>query len=179
MTVNSSPYRSLDRTPKWLVRFTVVSITLATIYFAHSVYQVTVLEYDPLLEKIFGTIGNLQSMILVIVVIITVLWYYWTNKNIHSFGAKEVASPIMAAIWWFIPIANLWKPYYVTQQMWKASNPEINLIDCTEWRNVSGSDVITIWWILTLSIVFSAFILGFGFGLYADLQDNLVDSEST
>jgi hypothetical protein len=103
---------------------------------------------------------------------ITLFWYYWASKNILSFGAKEVTSPIMALIWWIVPIFFFWKPYDVTQQIWKASDPEINLTDGTEWQNVPDANIITIWWILILAFVFNALIL-YGF------QDYFVDSEQS
>jgi hypothetical protein len=78
----------------------------------------------------------------------------------------------MAIIGWIVPIFFFWKPYDVTQQLWKASDPEINLTEGTEWTNVPDENIITIWWILILTFVFSALIL---YGL----QDYLVDSEQS
>ena len=67
---------------------------------------------------------SLLNLVTVIVIgIITLIWFYRASKNIHDFGAKNVSSPRMAVIWWFIPITNLWKPYQVAQQLWKASDP--------------------------------------------------------
>lgn len=85
----------------------------------------------------------------------------------------------MAAIWWIVPIYFFWKPYDVTQEMWKVSNPEIKLTEGIEWRKTPDSDIITIWWILGLAVLFSALILGLGFGISTDRQDNFVDSEQS
>ena len=62
----------------------------------------------------------------------------------------------MAVIWWFIPIANIWKPYQVAQQIWKASDPQIVLSNGTEWEKSPSSNTIKIWWLLgILSILVS------------------------
>ena len=82
--------------------------------------------------------------------IIGFYWYYRTTKNIHSFGAKKVSSPRMAVIWWFVPFFQLWKPYNVTQQIWRASDARVNLIEGTEWKTYYGSRSIKIGWILFL-----------------------------
>lgn len=172
MTVNFTSFRSIRGLTVWLVRFTIASIVLGTISLAVMTYQNFAFEYDRLLESISRFSENLQTIITIIVVAITLFWYYWASKNIHSFGAKEVTSPKMAMIWWIVPIFFFWKPYDVTQQLWKASDPEINLTEGTEWTNVPDENIITIWWILILAFVFSALIL---YGL----QDYLVDSEQS
>lgn len=38
-----------------------------------------------------------------------------SNKNIQSFGVKEITSPVKAVIWWFVPVYFFWKPYIITQ----------------------------------------------------------------
>ena len=179
MTVNSSSFRSISRVTKWLVRFTVASIILQIILIGGTVYEALTGEYSRLLESTARLSESLTSILLAVIVIITLFWYYWASKNIHSFGAKEVTSPRMAAIWWIVPIFFFWKPYDVTQEMWKVSNPEVELTEGTGWRKVPDSDIITIWWILGLAALFSALILGFGFGISTGQQDNFVDSEQS
>jgi hypothetical protein len=98
-------------------------------------------------------VGQINLIIDIVSGIMTLFWFYKANKNIHAFGAKEVSSPAMSVIWWFVPIAFFWKPYSVAQQIWKASKPEIKLIEGTEWRKVLGSDIIKIWWVLGILAV--------------------------
>lgn len=92
--------------------------------------------------------------------IMILFWYFRANKNIHAIGAKEVTSPAMSVIWWFIPIAFLWKPYSVAQQIWKASNPKIKLTEGTEWRKVPGSNIVKAWWILGILGFLIRFLAG-------------------
>jgi len=85
--------------------------------------------------------------------IIGLYWYYRATKNIHSFGAKKVTSPRMAVIWWFVPFVQLWKPYFVSQQIWKASDTGVKLIEGTEWKTSPSSNLIKIAWLLSLASV--------------------------
>lgn len=89
----------------------------------------------------------LTFFVYLILFIITLCWYYHATKNIRSFGANEVTSPIMAVIWWFIPIFNIWKPYTIAKQISKSSNPEIKLTLGTEWKSNSSSRLIKPWWV--------------------------------
>ena len=90
----------------------------------------------------------------IVALIVTLYWFYRANKNIHAFGAKEVSSSIMAVVWWFIPILDLWKPHSVAQQIWKASNPQIILLNGIEWKNSPRSNVMILWWVLFLLSIF-------------------------
>jgi len=103
---------------------------------------------DDVLYEIDSVVGSISSIIGFIVMIIALYWFHRANKNIHSFGAKEIFSPIMTVIWWFVPILQLWKPYKIAQQIWKGSNPETGLSTGTEWKNLPSSNVIKLWWIL-------------------------------
>lgn len=49
----------------------------------------------------------------------------------------------------FIPIFNFWKPHHVTQQIWKASNPEVHLTEGTEWKKSTSSILVKQWWALS------------------------------
>ncbi|HKQ21298.1 MAG TPA: DUF4328 domain-containing protein, partial [Nitrososphaeraceae archaeon] len=163
--MSSTSFRSIRRVTRWLVRFTVASIILEIVLIADTAYVALTGESLRLLESTARLSDNLTSILFAVIGIITVFWYYWASKNIQSFGAKGVTSPIMAAIWWIVPIYFFWKPYDVTQEMWKVSNPEIKLTEGIEWRKTPDSDIITIWWILGLAVLFSALILGLDFGI--------------
>lgn len=173
MTINSTSFRSISNLTDWLVKFSIAMIILSIISVAASSYQAVSVEYDPQSDNIYAVIGIFTGIISILLGIILLFWYYRATKNIHSFGAKEVTSPRMAVIWWFIPIAVLWKPYQVTQQIWKASNPEIKLVNGTEWKNTPNSKLVKIWWFLTLASIFGSIAISLGSGvlLYNSNQD--------
>ncbi|MFI5407510.1 MAG: DUF4328 domain-containing protein, partial [Nitrososphaerales archaeon] len=61
---------------------------------------------------------------------------------------ENKCSPIMAVIWWFIPILNLWKPYTIARDIWKASASYARIHNCIEWKELPSSNTIKLWWIL-------------------------------
>lgn len=158
MSTNNISFRSISTLSQWLVNWTiaiiVITIINSVIFSLFSVPSSDVQNGN----IVFTTfvIGIVNLIVVIVIGIITLIWFYRANKNIHAFGAKEVSSPRMAVIWWLIPILNLWKPYQVAQQIWKASDPQMVLSNGTEWKKSSSSNIIKIWWLLAiLSIVIS------------------------
>jgi hypothetical protein len=43
------------------------------------------------------------------------------NRNVRSLGAHVEYSPASMVWWYFVPIANLWKPYDAIKQVWIAT----------------------------------------------------------
>jgi len=156
MTVHSESFRSINKITKWLLILSIATIVFALIntgaFFALD-YQTRDVQLQST-DLVFLIIATLILVIEIVALIMTLYWFYRANKNIHAFGAKEVSSPIMAVIWWFIPILDLWKPHSVAQQIWKASNPRIILSNGIEWKNSPRSNVILLWWILLLLSIF-------------------------
>ncbi len=70
----------------------------------------------------FSVVGLLQLAGLVASVILMSMWSFRAMKNLHIAGAPEVSmSPGWAVGWYFIPIANLWKPFEGLLQIWRGS----------------------------------------------------------
>ncbi|MFC7618010.1 DUF4328 domain-containing protein [Actinokineospora soli] len=45
---------------------------------------------------------------------------------------------------WFVPVVNLWFPYKVVRDVWKASKPGAG--ELRTLRGVPGSPVVALWW---------------------------------
>lgn len=158
MSTNSLSFRSISKISKWLVNWSIVLIIISVInsmVFSTVPVSSSELTYDNI-GYVSLLVAFVNLVIVIVIGIVTLIWFYRANKNIHSFNAKDVSSPRMAVIWWFIPIANIWKPYQVAQQIWKASDPQIVLSNGTEWKKSPSSNTIKIWWLLgILSILVS------------------------
>jgi heme/copper-type cytochrome/quinol oxidase subunit 2 len=156
MAVYSESFRSISKITKSLVILSIATIVIGLVntgaFFALD-YQTKGTEFQST-DLIFLIIATLILVIEIVALITTLYWFYRANKNIHAFGAKEVSSPAMAVIWWFIPILDLWKPHSVAQQIWKASNPQIMLLNGIEWKNSHRSNLILLWWMLFLLSIF-------------------------
>ena len=85
----------------------------------------------------------------VLIVITTMFTFgYWiirACRNAHVLADRNLRfSPGWSLGWYFIPIANLWKPYQAMRQIWNVSeNPSYN-------ENRSAPAVINLWWIAWL-----------------------------
>lgn len=156
MTIDPS-YRPIGNLTDWLVRFSIVSIILSVVSHVVQFFRTISLEY---ISQTDIAISIVSGIISVLVTIILLIWFYRATKNIRSFGAKEVTSPGMAVVWWFIPILHLWKPYQVAQQIWKASYPNTKSIEGNEWKNVPNSNIVKAWWGLGLLFIFGAVVTG-------------------
>ena len=173
-------FRSINRLSKWLISWSIATIIIAIISLTLQSYEI--LQYvfynsiDTTTFVINSIVASISGVISFIATIITLIWFYRANKNIHAFGAKQISSSVMAVIWWFVLILQLWKPYTVAQQIWKASNPQINISNGTEWEKSVGSRIIKLWWILGLLFILVA-VIGVIFKMMTVGLDNYLNPE--
>jgi Domain of unknown function (DUF4328) len=96
-------------------------------------------------DAVMALMGLLQFGVMVPTVIAFCVWIYQAHKNLPRLGASGLRySPGWAVGWFFVPIFNLWRPYQVAQEIWKASDPRAPAGDA--WHSGSGSWVIVGWW---------------------------------
>lgn len=68
-------------------------------------------------------VGLMQLGGLVASVVLVAMWTYRAMKNLHIVRAPGVSmTPGWAVGWYFIPIANLWKPFEGMLQIWRESH---------------------------------------------------------
>lgn len=68
------------------------------------------------------------------------------NHNARALGADGIsATPGWTIGYFFVPVINLWRPYQILQEIWKASAPEPG-----DWKTRAGSSLIGWWWGLRL-----------------------------
>ena len=67
-----------------------------------------------------GIMGICQGLFGLITGIIFLRWLYRANYNLRRMTTGIVfrCTPGWAAGWFFVPFANLWKPYEATQEIW-------------------------------------------------------------
>jgi hypothetical protein len=70
-------------------------------------------------------IGFSQLAVIIAGLIAFFMWVYRSNRNARSFGPHTMRfTPGWSVGWFFIPIANLWKPYQAVKEIWEVSrNP--------------------------------------------------------
>jgi hypothetical protein len=86
-----------------------------------------------------GAIGLMQMAIYIVTAVVFCVWIVRSHKNVWAFGGPQEVTPGWAVGWFFVPIANLWKPYQAMKALWLSSVP-----------NRSHAPLLPIWWTLWL-----------------------------
>ena len=71
-------------------------------------------------------VGLFSFPIKIATIIVFLVWMYRASNNLRPLGASFLEfSPGWAVGWWFVPFANLVKPYQAIREIWCESNPEV------------------------------------------------------
>ena len=105
---------------------------------------------ESLAEAIYLRNQRIQIATIILVCItgtLILVWIYRVNANAHAMGALGLKfTPGWAVGWYFIPVANLFKPYQAMAETWKVSaNP-------MGWQAQTNSPLLPIWWTLWIVI---------------------------
>ena len=74
--------------------------------------------------SLFSTFGFWLSVISFVPVCITFLfWLHRASSNLWSLGRDQRNSPLAAVLWWFVPVANWFVPYFVLRELSQESDP--------------------------------------------------------
>ena len=99
-----------------------------------------------------ATIGKLAGTLFVLTAIAFLMWVHRSHRNLSALGAQGLKfTPGWAVGWWFIPILNLFQPFRIIREIWRASDPSVAI--GTAWRAAPSSPLIGWWWGLFLASV--------------------------
>ena len=91
--------------------------------------------------EIIGYLAIVFLLIFFVGGIIVFKWIKLANKNVRALGAKNLEfSPGWAVGWFFVPIANLFKPYKVMNEIWAATHSPEN------WKKNENHRAVQKWW---------------------------------
>ena len=112
-------------------------------------------------------IGFIQVGLYLLTAIFFGCWIVRANKNVRALGADGLRiTPGWAVGYFFIPMANLWRPYQAMKDLWLAShNP-------SSWSTALIGIIVPIWWTLWLLSIFSGQI-AFRMTLHAITLDQI------
>ncbi|MFO0916991.1 MAG: DUF4328 domain-containing protein [Planctomycetaceae bacterium] len=131
----------------------VVEIAVALIAMVSSLLQVQLLmraQAGLPISETEGSLNDLREMgvswlAVVVTIVAGVLFLRYLGRASHNaqvMGANDLsASPGWTIGYFFVPVISLWKPYQITQEIWKASAPEAG-----SWRSQLGSSLVGWWW---------------------------------
>jgi len=108
-------------------------------------------------------LGILFFLLLSITFVFFLKWIYRAHNNLPALGAKGlVYSPAGVIGGFCIPILNLFYPFQIVREIWKASDPTKDAGGKPSWQNVSAPSLVTYWWILLLILFFFTIFLILG-----------------
>lgn len=95
-------------------------------------------EANDLRQTVVG-IGTF--VVIISTIVLFGVWIHRMDSNIHALGALNLRfTPGWAVGWYFVPVANLWKPYQAMSEIWRASkNP-------AGWQSESAGGLLRWWW---------------------------------
>lgn len=80
------------------------------------------------------------SVVFIASIVLVAMWIYRAHANVRTAGITLEVTPGWAVGWFFVPIANLFKPFQAMRELWKASHREAG-------GYTSDADPkLTIWW---------------------------------
>jgi len=149
------PFRSGEALQRWTVGLLAVMALLAVVGSFSTVAEIDLL--DRIKEELSVTvaeanasddrqasIGLLQLILMVPTGVVWLVWQHRAHANLLSLGVQGTRfTPGWAVGWWFIPIANLGKPYQAVRELWRASSPDALE---TDWKQQPTWPVIPWWW---------------------------------
>jgi hypothetical protein len=91
-----------------------------------------------------GRIGTVAVVQLLTLVVTGIVWLFWQHRGQANLVAARISglrfTPGWAVGWWFVPFANLVKPFQAMRELWKASGGEEN------WGHSRTWSLIGWWW---------------------------------
>jgi hypothetical protein len=103
-------------------------------------------------NDVFAVFDCLPAVILVPTVVLFCMWMYRSYRNLQDMGVEGLPySAGWAAGGFFVPILNLYRPFQIAQEMWRASWPSAPAGESRAWRRKGGSPVIVLWWLTWLA----------------------------
>ncbi|HEY8561226.1 MAG TPA: DUF4328 domain-containing protein [Pyrinomonadaceae bacterium] len=117
----------------------------------------------------FGLIGLasiLEVFLRLAVIVFFLIWEYRSFNNLSALRARNLEfSPGWAVGWWFIPFANLIKPFQAIRELWNESDPDFDEETGFLQTAAGTPELIGFWW--------AAFLIS---GFVGRITDKLVSA---
>lgn len=160
----------MTRVLRWLlIGLAVISAIIAAAKLSH--YRILQAIHDqnasalasfrPITRLLIASMAPLelaQAIVLCVAVPLFAIWVHRLQANGFALGIVGMRyTPAWAVGWYFVPIANLWMPYRVMQEIWCANR------DPADWQYDTAPRLLIVWWLLWLaSIVYVGISITYG-----------------
>ncbi len=98
------------------------------------------------MEAVTALISLPQLIVFLVSSFLTLKWLYRVTMNSHALAEGVRISPPWAIGWYFVPFANLFKPFQAVADAWKVS------LDPRGWRELETPGLLLWWWGLWLFV---------------------------
>ncbi len=90
-------------------------------------------------------LANAQLLIFLATAAAFLNWLYQARVNLRAFGVRRLSYPRSWVVAGFlIPAVNLFRPYQVVREVWRASDPAS--VDPFLWRELRVPQLVLVWW---------------------------------
>lgn len=103
----------------------------------------------PVFYMAIGFVSLLEIPVRIATIVLFLVWEYRAFTNLSPLKARNLEfSPGWAVGWWFIPFANLVKPYQAMKELWRDSDPEFDEDLGFLSSSMSAPAIFGFWWAL-------------------------------
>jgi hypothetical protein len=107
----------------------------------------------PVFDPVLVRVGIWSQVVLSLATLLALVWWaMWIHRvyrNLTTLGADGLFySPAWAVAYNFIPIVHLFRPFQVTREAWRASDPRHE--GGVNWRQLPAPVLINLWWATSL-----------------------------
>jgi TPR repeat protein len=89
--------------------------------------------------EVRSSISFIQGVVFIMCLLVFLVWVYTINKYLHQYE-KMIFSPNWSVLWFIIPIAFFYKPYYVIEEIWyKSTNNYVTFVKWWWWSVLSST----------------------------------------
>jgi len=113
-----------------------------------------VLELDkgeslPIFFFLIGLIAIPELLFRIVTIVVFLIWEHRAFANLSPLKASNLEfTPGWAIGWWFIPFANLVKPYQAMKELWRESDPEFDPEMGFLSASIGVPSIFGFWWAL-------------------------------
>ncbi len=157
-TAQTASFQSAQPRGRWAIILLGVGVALDIVALVFEWFQVNllnqVLQGKPItLDEATANddrlrfVGVAQLLIYLVTAILVLIWIHRSYRNLPALGATDLKfTPGWAVGWFFVPFMNLFRPFQVMTELWKASDPAVSASDATARKSASTPPLLGAWW---------------------------------
>jgi Domain of unknown function (DUF4328) len=110
-------------------------------------------------NNVVGVIALIDGLLFIATLVFWCIWQHHAQHNALLLTSGGLGfTPGWAVGWWFIPIANLWKPWQAVRELWKASHGG------DAWHRIATWPVLGWWWAVWIASLIHVYVGGISLG---------------